>query len=96
MLYLSVSFITRSSCFALIVGGEILAVFLEGALDGNAVDVEEIRDNRCVFLGVAVAVGLNGVVGDAAIVFFALGGQFVLICEGPLQHFAGIGQGRVG
>ena len=79
----------------LIVGGEILAVFLQCALDGNAVDVEKIRHHRCVFFGVAFAVGLDRPVGDAAFVFFALGGQLVLIGEGPLQQFAGVGQRRI-
>ena len=80
----------------LIVGREILAVFLERSLDGNAVDKEEIRDHRCVFLGVASAVGLDGPVGYAAIVFFPLGGLLVLIGEGPLQQLVGIGERRVG
>ena len=43
-----------------IIWREVFAVLLESALDGNAVDVKEIRNYRCVFFRVAVAVGLDG------------------------------------
>ena len=80
----------------LVVGGKIFAVFLEGALDSNTVDIEEIGHHRRVFFGVTFAVGLNGPIVNAAIVFFPLGGQFALVGKRPLQQLVGIGQGRVG
>ena len=57
-------------------GPHILAVLLEGALDGNAVDIEQIRHNRSVFFGVAFGLmaGVFGISGSAPVV----GGLYIL------------------
>ena len=65
---------------------------MQGALDGDAVDEELVLHFGGVLFGVAAAVGFDGGGGDAALVAFALGGEFALVGKRALQDFVGVGQ----
>ena len=79
-----------------LLGREIFAVLLQSAFDGDAVDKELVVNFGCGLFRIAPAVGLNQVIGDAAVEALALGGELVLVGDSPLKEFGGIGQRRVG